>query len=596
MKHLDIIFKYAVNKVKSLKIKKKITVIITSLIVLAGFSSFIVLQLALNLYNNKLVDDSSQTLNLYSSGIENELKRIDGNILTTLTSNQTQSSLIAINNSSTTPYQKFLDIENLCSFLLSQSETESYISSISIENLSGQIYTVGEDPVTFPQNLQKKIDAEVSQSNTIKWFGPQGSDGDIVAVREVRNLANMKMLGYIIYRIDPNELISHVSSVFPQYNAHLLIFSGQKLIYRDSDSKSIKFGRMAVYNAQNGICNIGGSKYLINREVSDYTNWTYVYLESDQYVFSNLNIMRLILIFSYLLILIIVLSVGLKIANGITKPIVTLSGKMIKIKDANFETSDMAILPDEICDEVGRLNNAFIFMSNKIDYLIKENYTKQILMKETQLKALQAQINPHFLYNTLDSVNWIAKANRQDLISTMIMSLGNLLRNSINNKKSLIKISEELHLLQDYITIQKVRYGDRLDFHLDISEDLTDYEIPKLTLQPIVENSIKYVLEKITGVCEITIEARKFSEHLEISVRDNGTGIDPDLPQKLNSPDYEHKGTGIGLQNINERLKFFFGDDCGLTIPDTKGEGALVIIKIPYIGGSKGVQDPGSGR
>ena len=575
----------------ALTIKRKFFLILSFLIVLISISSFVILELTIQIYNARLINNSSEVLNLYSSNIENELKKVDNLTLNTLTNSTIQDSLTVINSDAAPPsYERYQMVEGMSNFLLSQAESEAYISSISMIDNNGNVYTAGNSTITFTSSTQMLIEAAaVEQAGKIVWMEPQGSDKDIIAAREIRSVNNLHKLGVIIFRIDPQMLVSSVSSMSPQYNAYLIILSkSDNPIYTDRRIAPDKLDDEKLSKASNGIYTNQGGKFLLNREVSGYTDWSYIYLESYQYVFQNLLIIRMILIACYALVLILMFFVGFKFAKSITQPIMVLSKKMRRIKNVNFDTTDMTTIPDELCDEVGQLNNAFILMLNKINNLIWENYTKQLLMQETQLNALQAQLNPHFLYNTLDSINWLAKANHQEKISVMVKSLGNLMRNSVSNKENVVKLSDELSLLQDYINIQKIRYEERLEFSTEIDEDLMHHLVPKLVLQPIVENSIKYVLEQITGICRIKISSRKQTEYFEIVAQDNGPGIPPDLLEQITAKTYQSKSTGIGLGNIDERFKLLFGDDYGISIP-SGSEGMTVILKIPYKPGEANV-------
>ena len=164
----------------------------------------------------------------------------------------------------------------------------------------------------------------------------------------------------------------------------------------------------------------------------------------------------------------------------------------------------------------------------------------------------------------------------------MVKSLANLVRNSISNKENIIKIDEELKLLNDYITIQKIRFEDRLDFSDLVEEDIKNCYILKMTLQPIVENSIKYGLESLTGVCKITVKSQKQKDFLQIIVSDNGVGMTKGFLSKIESGETKSNGTGIGIKNIDERIKLFFGEEFGLSVISEPNEGTTVIIRIPY--------------
>ncbi|MNM91017.1 Sensor histidine kinase YehU [compost metagenome] len=255
--------------------------------------------------------------------------------------------------------------------------------------------------------------------------------------------------------------------------------------------------------------------------------------------------------------------------------------KMAIAEKGNFEVPTLEWDGGTRSDEVGHLNKRFYIMIDRINNLIRENYDKQLVIKETEYMALQAQINPHFLYNTLSSINWMARVNNQQSISLMVESLSNLLRSSIGNMDTVITIDEEISLLDNYITIQKFRYSEQLQIAIDIDESYKNYQIPKLTLQPIVENAIRHGLENMLGVCSIRITAKQNADFLVLTVADNGPGVEPEILEKLQRNEMESKGSGIGLKNINERLKILFGGSCGLDYESKLGEGMKVHITIP---------------
>lgn len=205
---------------------------------------------------------------------------------------------------------------------------------------------------------------------------------------------------------------------------------------------------------------------------------------------------------------------------------------------------------------------------------MEENVEKQLIIKETELKALQAQINPHFLYNTLESINWLAKANQQKQISKMVESLGFLLRNSIHMKKDIVTIQEEADIVRHYMTIQRFRFEERLNFTLDIDDEVKHCLIPKLTLQPLAENAIQYALEPFTRPCAIRIQAKKAKGCVCITVEDNGPGMDGRILESTG-------GRGIGLWNIRERISLTFGEPYGLRIHSEHEKATRIVITIP---------------
>ena len=365
------------------------------------------------------------------------------------------------------------------------------------------------------------------------------------------------------------------------YDGSIVILLGDSIIFpidgpfNNIDIKNLNVERHHGYR----ILNIDKRKYFATQITSAYTGWTYVNIVSYRQVLENANIIKTYMALIYVAFLIIVVYMGIRFSESITKPIEKLMLKMKKVEKGDFEIEPEIISGD---NEIARLSSDFDIMTGKINNLIKENYMKQILIKEAQLRALQGQINPHFLYNTLESIYWLAETNKQDNISVMAKSLGDLFRSSISNKESVISLYDEIQILQNYISIQKIRYEERLEFKIDIEEDLLKYSVHKLTLQPIIENSINYGLERIVGVCKIEVRAVKADQWFEILVADNGPGAEADLLEKLRKGEIKARGTGIGLMNIDERIKITFGELYGISINSETGKGTTVRIKLPY--------------
>nr|WP_283248180.1 sensor histidine kinase [Bacillus sp. FJAT-50079] len=269
-------------------------------------------------------------------------------------------------------------------------------------------------------------------------------------------------------------------------------------------------------------------------------------------------------------------------AKAISKPIEELTEKMKQVQTGTFE--DLHFTNENYQkDEIGQMQKHFSLMLKEINELIRENYQKQLIIKETQYKALQAQINPHFLYNTLDSINWLARMNKQDKISSLAEALGNMMRNIISKKAPLITIEEEFDIVHHYITIQKYRYEKRLRYTIYGEDDIKKYSIPKLTIQPIVENAIQHGLEEIVSECEITIYCETLEDQLQIIVIDNGPGMEEETIQTIYEGKIRSKGSGIGLFNINERIKLMFGNEYGIHIESKKGSGTKVVITLPFM-------------
>jgi two-component system sensor histidine kinase YesM len=266
---------------------------------------------------------------------------------------------------------------------------------------------------------------------------------------------------------------------------------------------------------------------------------------------------------------ILILSIfSILMAMDIIDPINRLVDGIKKVEEENVHQE---VIVDRD-DELGYLSRCFNKMSKEIDILVNRVYKEQLTRKEAELKALQAQINPHFLFNTLESINWMAQLNNVPEIRDMVTSLGSIMEASIGKGNPLIPLRQELKYIDSYILIMKNRYGDRLSYESDIDETILASPVPKLLLQPLIENAIYHGIDRTRKKGEIKLTIKKLSESIYIEVMDNGKGMEEEELSSLNkkfeevSDDYllvRHR-KGIGLENVNSRIKLFFGPEYGL--------------------------------
>ncbi|GMX65696.1 sensor histidine kinase [Paenibacillus elgii] len=269
----------------------------------------------------------------------------------------------------------------------------------------------------------------------------------------------------------------------------------------------------------------------------------------------------------------------------LSRPLAALKNKMLRVEQGSFKQS----VKVESQDEIGQLSRSFNRMVEEIDRLVHEVYVIGLREKEAELAALQSQINPHFIYNTLESINMLALKRQNDEVSDMVSALGRLLRYTVGRNARLVRLREELESAASYVKIQQLRYGERLKVMIDVEESLLGYEVPKLLFQPLVENAIYHGI----GDCEeggtIWIEAVRFEDELLLTVRDDGKGMSEDelqqLRQSLAATPFSAAETagehGLALKNINQRLVLMYGERYGLHVDGSQGEGTSFTITIP---------------
>lgn len=314
----------------------------------------------------------------------------------------------------------------------------------------------------------------------------------------------------------------------------------------------------------------------------------YIYYETQNFeaIRQNLNeqVTNVILIMILALSFIIIASVlvNILVTNSITKPIRILCDKTAMVAKGDFTTRTN--LDNQ--DELSVLSDSFNDMAEKLEQQVNRIRQEQENLRNMESKLLQAQINPHFLYNTLDTIIWLIEGNKNKEAIAIVVSLSEFFRVVVSKGKDFISVREEESHIKSYLQIQQSRYQDILDYEINIPEELYQYQILKLTLQPLVENSLYHGIKKLRARGKITVTGKLISNDIIFQVIDDGIGMDEAelsaLFKEIEMPGSE-QSTGFGLANVNKRLKLNYGSRYGLDIRSKKGKGTVIIITIPAI-------------
>lgn len=416
------------------------------------------------------------------------------------------------------------------------------------------------------------------------WHSVNNSEFGLFLVREVRRVEqfSFEALGEEIICVDIAGMVEDATSFGEEYErAEYLILSGDALVYHTPEltheqSLQVRQGMEDAYQ----IVQMNGHSYFAVRGSIPGYGWDYLCLLPYDGIIGTINGMKALFLAMLAVCTAAVVLLALRLIASLDRHFRTLIQKMTAMGD---DTSQRPVIPYDYqgrTDEIGVLHQQFDLMADKLQNLIQTNYVNEILKKEAQLKALENQINPHFLYNTLESVNWRAKALGAEDISVMVQSLAALLRVTLSRSEAVFTLREEIELVKSYMTIQSYRFEDRLNFSVNVPEELLSVPVGKLVVQPLVENAIHYGLEENTEECEITLTARRHGSCAEILVKNTGSVFEEGLLDKLRSGEVLPHGHGIGLLNIDKRLKLTFGEAYGLTLYN-EGEWAVAAVTIP---------------
>lgn len=283
----------------------------------------------------------------------------------------------------------------------------------------------------------------------------------------------------------------------------------------------------------------------------------------------------------FLGVLIVVSILSMVFARSISRPIAKLCDSAKLVGKGDFETR----VENRSGDEIATLTDSFNSMIGQIGELVENIKTEQRNLRNTELKLLQAQINPHFLYNTLDTIIWQAEAGRTQDVVNVVTSLSDFFRSSLSGGRDFITVKEEVSHIRSYLEIQRFRYRDILEYEIKVPQELYTYSVLKLTLQPLVENALYHGIKNKRGLGKITISAYAEGEDLLFEVTDNGIGMETGqlghLVEKIREKRNDVlEGGGFGLVNVQERLRLNYGEGYGLTFCSVYGQGTTVTVRI----------------
>lgn len=453
-------------------------------------------------------------------------------------------------------------------------------------SLVNDAFTVNSTISAFdtPQDVMDDLRLHAVKNNGIPYVETRWSDSyGLFISRAIRQVLpfNLQVTGVVIVCLDINRLVEDATTFNNAYeNSCYMLSDGGALFYQSpglsgSDiitaHESLK-GDYSVVHLENGV-------YFAQRGVLGDYGWEYISLVpyGEQWRGQRNSY----LLFLLILLAAMLVTAGLSnwIARSISGDFTALVDKMRLFRGQRMQNGTPA--EPARTDEVGLLHRHFDRMAGEITELIQERYVNELLTKNAQLKALEAQTNPHFLYNVLEGINWRAQKAGVMEISQIVDALGRFLRVSLDPHKELITLGEELSLVDHYIVIQRFRFEDQMEYSCQVPTDLLRVMIPKLVIQPLVENAVRYAVEaNLDSRCLIRVTANAVDGMLTVDVENSGSTFEDGLLDSLRSGEVRPHGFGIGLINIDERLKLTFGESFGLQLFSRNGC-AVCRLRIP---------------
>ncbi|UQZ84653.1 Sensor histidine kinase YpdA [Paenibacillus konkukensis] len=426
----------------------------------------------------------------------------------------------------------------------------------------------------------------------VVWLGQQAPfaphDGNEMPVftfgRAIKDLSgNMDIIGIFLYDVNMEEIVQILSDISVHSPGQSFIINKDGVIIGDSDGTQYKqMLPIKLPDDESGMetVQLDGKEQLVVYDSITNTDFKTVKIASIDELLEDSRHIGMYTVYLIITFAVAGTLLAFALVRHMNKPIYLLLQFMNKVRDGEMK----AQITDRRKDEFGLLFEHFNLMVAHMKNLIEELYIQQLLKKDIQMKMMVSQINAHFLYNTLDSIHWIARVYKADEISSMIFHLSKYLRLSLNEGRDIATVREVIELVESYISIQKVRYQDKFDVQIDTASDVYDCMVLKHIFQPLVENAIYHGIEKKKGKGYLRICWKQDGDSLVFSVEDNGAGIAEaklsEIRSVLENGEFISEGN-FALKNINSQIKLGYGDPYGLDIESEQGAGTRVTVTIP---------------
>lgn len=565
---------------RNLRVRTKFLLILLLAIALVSTTAIAAMRIPLRAYDEQLYRSSSQTITLFAEQIQSELQNFEAISYRILTDNALQKNLSIMQNSPPGTV-KWVNANTEVSkrvayFSLWFSNTVRF----QLKTIKGSSYnqffgaSVNSDKLT-----PEYIDRALGHGGRLVWLTEEDATPRLLLLREIREIEGLTFntLAVMMIEVDLPALVEQYCRGMTQMGSPLLcgIYNDGVCLYASNDAiRTLDAGedgytRMNL-DGQNVLCvrytAVNGMKYV--------TLVNYDQIHSTMVVFTGITI--IVIIVSTVLALFISMLLMDSILNHLWILLKKLDdfaacGKPVSKTDDPYQNRQ---------DEIGRLHRHFDRMTRAWDRMLRDKDKQQRLLQEKQIQQLRAQVRPHFLYNTLESIYCLSQNSADQRIAVMTDALGKMLRASLNDKRDIITVAEDLQVAREYLRIQLIRYGDRLRVKYAVEESIMACRIPAMTIQPLVENAVHYAAEEMLETCVICIRGSAAGDGVDIVVEDNGSGMDEDILSKLETGEVRPEGLGIGMRNIHKRIQYAFSDQCGLRVKCVDGR-TQVIIHLP---------------
>ena len=535
-----------------------------------------------SVYNSQARSHMNDVTVAAETGLEERISQIDQLSVSILINNSVQKNLKEIN------YQTLVNPENT-SFQTEKAAISSEIRG-SVFNVPGivsaRIFSLDNVEIVIGTS-GKRIKADditkekiYDQNGGTLWADDE-ENGMIGLYRAILSVDDFKPIGYMIIECKNSYFSEKLQSVPSTYKNRFyllnndmdIIVSSEKNMYGNSfpletrDFKNVKIVKDP---------STGENSYFTYQYVNN--GWLLVSTINVGQLWKNIGIALVSVLITFGIVLLVSLIIMRYAARVMVKPTKKLVDSMTAYQEGNFDSRFKVESQDEI-SQIGMVYNQ---MADKVQNLIEKNYTLEIANREAEIEFLKMQINPHFLYNTLDAIAWMCEDGKNEDAEEMVTALARLFRISISKGHELIPIEKEVEHAKSYLKIENYRYKNKFTYSFEVEESCLSYLCNKITLQPIIENAIYHGVKQMIDEGEIWIRIFEDGEDIIFQVEDNGIGMTEEQCREILRKEPGDR-TGIGIKNVNDRIKIYFGSNYGLNITSELDEGTCVTIRMPKV-------------
>ena len=570
---------------------KLISIVLVSLMLLT-VASAVGIQKLRQRYDRLLYNSYQALLTVSAGTLESALDNTEDYIKKMATDMTIQRYLVSINEGKYLSATTIRNIEKELQKFINDDLNQT-IYGMGIYTKKGTFYNSsfryenGYDASLGTKFSEEEIRAVVAATPMGKnlWLTDYSNSYGLVIAQNIRRISPMKLdsLGVLIGCLNLQPVIHTCTTQLQQESCYFALLDEEKeafYVYNNMNQK-IDFLKGLKTGEKYRVLKQGDHYYFVIRGTIMKNGWNYLYAIPYDMIETTIRDSMIGIALTLCVCIIMAVSAAMLMLRQILRDIDKLMNMIDNVGDVDFKRVGLNGDDWRRRDEVAILMQQFIRMSGRIDRLIEDNYKTRLLAQEAKLQALEMQINPHFLYNTLESIRCCAKLGQNKDICHIVESLGSIMHLIMSSHNNELRLQQELDLIDDYVLIQKIRFAQRMDFGEQVEDDCRNAILPKLTILPLVENAIIHGTEAGSDTCYIKLKIWREENQIRIQVRNTGTQFADNFFQRLQNKEIKPSRHGIGLLNVNSRLKLFFKQDYSIQFRN-EGELAVVDVRIPY--------------